>query len=151
MPNGKKKRKQYYRDFDLATFISEDRCIVCGNPRVLLDIDEDAIPDHYDPPPNFPIVTHAEEYFFAICTTCRQRISDALCLKCGKKLKVEDLNLDFFFLHVGQALAKEIIRYRSELTKWVPVIQDRMKKDAPITDDGKKNVKGLFGKKKKKE
>ena len=150
MPNGKKKKKKdYYKDFNLANFIADEKCVICGNPKVLDNIPEDEPPSHYDPPPEYPVVTSVKEYFFVVCANCRQRIADGLCVTCGKKLKNKDTELDYFFLHVGQALAEEIIRVRSELTKWIPQIQRYKKKTAPVVaNKDKKDVKSLFKKKK---
>lgn len=151
MPNGKKKRKQYYKDFDLATFISEDRCVVCGNAKTLDNMPKEEPPVHYDPPPQFPIVSSNKEYFFVLCADCRQSIFDGLCISCTKEKEHVNQESDYVILNLVEHLSSEIIRYKSELTKWVPIIQSHMKLTAPITDDGKKNIKGLFGKKKKKK
>ena len=148
MPNGKKKRKQYYRDFDLAKFLAKDCCVVCGNPKAL-EYEGDP-PDSYDPPPDFPVSIANKEYFFTLCSNCRRNIFDGLCIACTKEKQYVNQESDYVFLNLVEKLSQEIIRHKSELTKWVPVIQEHLKKTAPITDDGKKNVQSLFGKKRKK-
>jgi len=150
MPNGKKSKTEYFKDFNLANFIADDRCVICGNPKALDNIPEDEPATHYDPPPEYPVVTHVEDYFFIVCANCRGKISMGLCITCSSDLDDPKLSADYVYLDVAQHLAEEIVRLRSELTKWIPKIQHYQKKTSPlVTDKGKKDVKSLFKKKRK--
>jgi hypothetical protein len=151
MPNGVKKgKKHYYKTFNLAAFISEDRCISCGSEKTLEKTPEE-VPDHYAPSPDYPVSTWAEEFFFTICPECRTRITSGLCIKCGEKAEDPDADLDYFILHVGRKMGEEIIRLRSEFTKWIPEIMRYKKATGQYDETTKpqKDVKKLFKKRKK--
>jgi len=131
----KRRKKKHIQEFDLAKFIAEDRCVICGASKSL-----DNLPKDED---DYPIISTAKDYFFIVCPECRKRIHSGLCVSCGKELLQGNFNDDYVVLDVVQHLSEEIIRLRSELTRWIPEIQQR-KKDSRFA---KKNVKRLFKKK----
>lgn len=140
---GKKKKKEYQEEFNLAKFIAEDRCVVCGTSKSLDNVPEES-PPPYDDPPEYPIVTVAKDFFFIVCADCRTKISEGLCITCGHEKEVKSGDTDYVILEIAQHLAEEIIRLRSELTRWIPDIQ-RYKKEMGIVTP-KKDIKKLFRK-----
>lgn len=146
MPNGSRVKKGYYKEFDLAKFISEDRCVICGNSKSLNNVPEED-PAPYTDPPEYPIVTVAKDFFFIVCGTCRITIFEGLCIACGQQKEEGADNVDYVILDIAQHLAEEIIRVRSELTKWVPIIQKYEHQKSYVAP--KKNVSKLFKKRRR--
>jgi len=137
----REKKKKDLEEFDLAKFISEDRCVVCGNSKSFDNVPEES-PDSYSDPPEYPVVTVAKDFIFIVCAECRIKISDGLCITCCHEKEVKSGNTDYVILEIAQHLAEEIIRLRSELTKWIPEIQKYKKAMGIVTP--RKDVKKLF-------
>lgn len=126
-------KKEYFENFNLAEFIAEERCVVCGQPKTLNKTPE-VVPDETrETPPEFPIMRIAKEFFFLICPKCRKRVFNGLCVACTKELGTKDSDFDYFVLAICQKFAEEYIRIKSELTKWTPKIQAEMRKSVSIS------------------
>lgn len=123
MPGWSENRKEYWKDFSLAKFIAEDRCVVCGSANTYEKTPEGEAEDK-----DYPLVSTVKEFFFIVCPECRLKVSDGLCITCWNEKEYKDGKTDFIYLDIAQHLSKEIIRLRSELTKWIPKIQSFKKK-----------------------
>jgi len=126
-------KTEYFEKFNLAEFLADEKCVVCGQPKTLDKTPEYEPEESRETPPEFPMMKIAKEFFFLICAKCRKRVFNGLCISCTKDLDSKDGDFDYFVLAVCQRFAEEYIRIKSELTKWTPRIQSEMRKSVSVT------------------